>query len=139
MTDSCDENEYKLERTVSTISHNIDRTTSTKSMLSKTESTIVQKFSYVDWNTIEQILQPNDMNVLTMLSNYMLYLIETKDNIKCDDILLNYINKTNIKYKIIGDEIYIHYIRNKIDNVLKLTTINQTTKQEKQEIGRAHV
>tara|TARA_Y100000389_G_scaffold92145_1_gene88719 strand:- start:10626 stop:13328 length:2703 start_codon:yes stop_codon:yes gene_type:complete len=133
MTDFCDENEYKLERTVSTKSHNIDRTTNTKSMSSKTESTIVQKFSYVDWNTIEQILQPNDMNVLTMLSNYMLYLIETKDNIKCDDILLNYINKTNIKYKIIGDEIYIHYIRNKIDNVLKLTTINQTTKQEKQD------
>ncbi len=60
MTDFYDENEYKLERTISTISHDIDRTTSTKSMLSKTESTIVQKFSYVDWNTIEPYSNEED-------------------------------------------------------------------------------
>lgn len=123
--DTFDENDngFKLERTV-TCENGIDRTSSVMSTLSKTESNIVQKFSHVDWSTIEQTLQPSEINVLTMLGDYMEYLINyNEEDNTCENVLSQYISNTTIKYKIIGEKIYIQYIRQKISDVLNLESI----------------
>ena len=96
-------------------------TTTSVATLSKTESTIKQKFSYIDWATIEQTLLPNEINVLKMLTQYMDHL---------NNISHEFTNQMLMAYKIIGDDIYVPYIRNKLVSVLKL---NETTYQTQEE------
>ena len=120
MATTHDDDDYTLKRTKSVInvSSAIDRTTSVAlSTLSKTESTIKQKFSYIDWATIEKTLLPNEINVLKMLTQYM-------DNL--NGVSHDFTNQILMAYKIIGNNIYVSYIRNKLVSVLKL---NETTHQ----------
>lgn len=93
-------------------------------ILSKTESSIKQKFSYVDWATIEQTLQPNEINVLKMLTQYMEHLTGVSHE---------FINQISIIYKIIGNDIYVQYIRNKLVDVLKLEKITFKISEETHE------
>jgi hypothetical protein len=90
----------------------------------KTENAVKQKFTYTDWGTIEHVLPQNDVNVLNMLTQYM-------SNLNCINIF-----NTLMMYKIIGDDIYVKYIRNKLADVLKLENITfKTSTNEKKKKG----
>ncbi len=80
-------------------------------------SHLIKKFSYIDWCNIERKISTQENDVLIMLSDCI-----KKINEKSTYTF--YIND-NIKYKIIGDNLYINLIRNIIItkfNIIKFTT-----------------
>jgi hypothetical protein len=73
---------------------------------------IKQKFSYLDWKLIEQKISDNELNILFMLIKYMNYIT----NFIIDDVDMH------MKYKIIGEEIYLQHIRPKLE-ILRLNAV----------------
>jgi len=67
----------------------------------KITAELVNKFSYLDWKLIERKVSENELNILYMLIHY----VNKITNYTTDK------NDTHIKYKIIGEDVYINNLR----------------------------